>query len=302
MDPHLEIVNKSWRAKPVRQKTIYKIKEGASTMYQSVKLTLHNFANSKDFIKIANKLNNIVDTNRVYKLDDIDEDELKFYSLTDKSHTILTQPMNKIFVYDNSSVHLIEPLDKANLIDDKVFYRVNVEDDDSDALVISGKHFEAPENEPRNPQDVEDKYAKYFERNDGQYNYVSLENIVPIHGNFFDAHKLDTVGFNLKYHSQEECSYQSMVNEVWGVTSDPCFRCHYDFANKTISFDFEPSDFENVRTYLMQFNGLDVEISGLNDFVWAIRFEDDYPKIMDLMAELHGQTGVDFAIKLTANV
>lgn len=271
-------------------------------MYKSVKLTIHNFANTSDFIKIANTLNNIVDTNRVYKLDDINEDELKFYSLTDKSHNILTQPMDKVFVYDDSRVHSIESLDKVHLIDNKIFYRVNVEDDASDALVISGNHFAVPEHEPRNPKDVENKYATYFERNDGQYNYVSLENILPIHGNFFDAHKLDTVGFNLKYHSQEECSYQSVMNEVWGATSDPRFRCHYDFINKNISFDFEPSDFEHVSTYLIQFNGTAVEISGLNDFVWAIGYEEDYPKIMDLMDELHDQTGVDFAIRLTANV
>lgn len=271
-------------------------------MYQSVKLTLHNFANSNDFIKIANKLNHIVDTKRVYKLVDINDDDMKFYSLTDPNHTILTKPVNKVFIYDGSSVHCLRPLDQAYLTNNEIFYRVNVEDDNSDSLVISGKHFAVPENEPHNPKDVEDKYIKYFERNEGQYNYVSLENILPIHGHFFDAHKLDMVGFNLKYHSQEYGSYQSVMRESWSVKSDPCFMCHYNFANKTISFDFEPSDFENVKTYLMQFNGLDVQISGLKDFVRAIGLEKNYPKIMNVMETLSKQTNVDFAIKLTANV
>lgn len=276
-------------------------------MKPAVKLTIHNFANTSDFIKIANTLNNIVDTNRVYKLDDINEDELKFYSLTDKNHTVLTQPMDKVFVYDNSRVHPIEPLNKAHLIDNKVFYRVNVEGDVSDALVVSGNHFEAPENDPRDPKAIEDKYNEYFEKNDSQYNYVSFENIIPFHGRFFDAHKLDDLGFNLKYHSKEDFGYHIKMSELWGVEEDPGFNCKYDFINKTISFDFDPADgvkhnAENVKTYLLQFNGIDVQISGLNDFVWGAGFEEDYPKIMDVMEELSRQTDVDFAIRLTANI
>lgn len=271
-------------------------------MQPTVKLTLHNFVNSSDFIKIANKLNHIVDTKRVYKLVDITKNGFKFYSLTDPNHTILTKPVNKVFIYDDSRVHCLRPLDQAYLTNNEIFYRVNVEDDNSDSLVISGKHFAVPESEPRNPKDIEFKYDMYFARNNGQYNYVSLENIIPVHGHFYDAHKLDIVGFNLKYHSQEDGSYQNIMRESWSVKSDPRFMCHYNFANKTISFDFDPIDAENVRTYLMQFDGIDVQISGLKDFVWAIGFEKDYPKIMNVMEELHKQTNVDFAIKLTTNV
>lgn len=271
-------------------------------MQPTVKLTLHNFVNSSDFIKIANKLNHIVDTKRVYKLVDITKNGFKFYSLTDPNHTILTKPVNKVFIYDDSRVHCLRPLDQAYLTDNEIFYRVNVEDDNSDSLVISGKHFAVPESEPRNPKDIEFKYDMYFARNNGQYNYVSLENIIPVHGHFYDAHKLDIVGFNLKYHSQEDGSYQNVMRESWSVKSDPRFMCHYNFANKTISFDFDPIDAENVRTYLMQFDGIDVQISGLKDFVWVIGFEKDYPKIMNVMEELHKQTNVDFAIKLTTNV
>lgn len=271
-------------------------------MQPTVKLALHDFANSNDFIKIANKLNHIVDTKRVYKLVDINDDDIKFYSLTDAKHTVMSKPRTKVFVYNGSTIDCMTPKAKRYLIDTKVFYVINVEGDDNDSMVISGEGFVAPDNDPVDAKDIETKYDTYFKKNTGHYNYVSLENIIPINGKFNDAHHLGNVGYNLLVGSYDTKGYNTVMRKCWGVEADPGFHCHYDFANKTISFDFEPSDFENVRTYLMQFNGIDVQISGLKDFVWAIGLEKDYPKIMDLMDELHAQTGIDFAIKLTANI
>lgn len=273
-------------------------------MKPTVRLTLHNFANSNDFLKIANKLNHIVDTKRVYKLVDINDDEMQFYSLTDAKHTVLSKPANKVFVYNGSTIKCMTPKAKRYLIDTKIFYVINVEGDENDSMVISGEGFVAPDNDPIDAKAIEAKYDKYFERIKGQYNYVSLENIFPINGKFNDAHHLDNVGYNLLVGAYDTKGYNTVMCNYWGVGFDIGFNCHYDFAKRTISFAFNAMEGKNrdegiMLNYIKSFNGTDVPISALADF---IRDSDlntfDYPRILDVMDELNVQTGVDFAVRI----
>lgn len=273
-------------------------------MQPTVKLTLHNFVNSSDFIKIANKLNHIVDTKRVYKLVDINDDDMKFYSLTDAKHTVMSKPRNKVFVYNGSTINCMTPKAKRYLIDTKVFYIINVEGDNNDSMVISGEGFVAPDNDPVDAKDIEAKYDTYFKKNAGQYNYVSLENIIPINGKFNDAHHLDNVGYNLLVGTYNTHGYHNVMRKYWGVDADPGFHCHYDFAKKAISFDFNALDGVNnddqiMLDYLKLFNGTDIQISALDDFIRGTGLNTvDYPRIIDLMDELNTQTGIDFAIRI----
>lgn len=274
----------------------------------TTRMILSNFKTPSDYLKVANVLNNIVDTKRIFRIDSINATETRFHSLTDPEQKILTKPTENVMIYDRYQVKPLSDENIQKLNQDKtVVYRLNVETEKyKDKFIIADEKFIPNDDEPEDRNAIATKYLKYFIEQKNQYNYVSLENVVPITDKFIDLNDKSEADLLFPISRYEPNSVPSVKTNLWGIKQDPNFDCKYNFARKRISFDFNASDGQYrddkiMDDFLDYYDGVGVSMSNIDDFASkAVLNIDAFPQIMQCMYKLYMKTNVDFTVKLTA--
>lgn len=274
----------------------------------TTRIILSNFDNASDYLKVANVLNNIVDTKRIFRIDAVNTTETRLYSLTDIDHKILVKPTDDVMIYDR---YQIKPLSNENIQklnkDKTIVYHLNVENEKyKDKFIIADEKFVPNDDEPEDRNAIATKYLKYFTEQKNQYNYVSLENVVPLTDKFIDLNDKSDADLLFPISRYEPNSVPGVKTELWGIKQDPNFDCKYNFARKRISFDFNASDGQYrdnkiMDDFLDYYDSVGVRMSNIDDFASkAVLNIEAFPQIMQCMYELYMKTNVDFTVKLTA--
>lgn len=271
------------------------------------RITLEKFKNDSDFLKVANVLNHIVDTKRLFGIISIDAYKSKFYSLTDEGQTIITKPTKDVLIYEK---HKAKPLSEKHIkqLNQKstVVYQLHISNGKhQNKFVIADENFIPLDDEPENRDAISIKYAQAFVQHQNKYNYVSLENVVPINDKFVDLLNTndDDLLFPISKYSQN--SIPNVKTNLWGVRQDPKFDCNYDITKKSISFDFNASDgeyrsFTIMDNFLKYYEDTEIRMSTIDDFTSkAMQNVEEFPQIIQCMYHLYLKTNVDFTIKLT---
>lgn len=274
----------------------------------TTRIILSNFDNTSDYLKVANVLNNIVDTKRIFRIDAVNTTETRLYSLTDIDHKILVKPTDDVMIYDR---YQIKPLSNENIQklnkDKTIVYHLNVENEKyKDKFIIADEKFVPNDDEPEDRNAIVAKYLKYFTEQKNQYNYVSLENVVPLTDKFVDLNDKSDADLLFPISRYEPNSVPSVKTNLWGIKQDPNFDCKYNFARKHISFDFNASDGQYrddkiMDDFLDYYDSVGVSMSNIDDFASkAVLNIEAFPQIMQCMYKLYMKTNVDFTVKLTA--
>lgn len=279
----------------------------------TTRMILSNFDNTGDYLKVANVLNNIVDTQRIFRIDSINTTEARFYSLTDPDHKIITKPTDEMMIYDRYRVKPLSDEHIQKLNNDKtVIYHLNVETEKfKDKFIIADETFIPNDDEPEDRNDIATKYLKYFTENKNQYNYVSLENVVPLTDKVIDLNDKSDADLLFPISRYEPDSVPSIKTNLWGIKQDPNFDCQYNLANNSISFDFNASDGQYRDDKIMDefidfYDNVPIRMSRLDEFIanaddYIVQAEvDEFPQIIQCMYRLYLKTDVDFLIQLTS--
>lgn len=274
----------------------------------TTRIILSKFDNTNDYLKVANVLNNIVDTKRIFRIDAVNATETRLSSLTDIDHKILVKPTDNVMIYDRFRVKPLsdEHIQKLNK-DKTIVYHLNVESEKyKDKFIIADEKFIPNDDEPEDRNAIATKYLKYFTEQKNQYNYVSLENVVPLTDKFIDLIDKSDADLLFPISRHEPNSVPGVKTDLWGIKQDPNFDCKYSFANKTISFDFNASDGRYrddkiMDDFLDYYDSVGITMSNIDEFASKAVFNvDAFPQIMQCMYKLYMKTNVDFTVKLTA--
>lgn len=274
----------------------------------TTRIILSEFDNASDYLKVANVLNNIVDTKRIFRIDTINATETRLYSLTDIDHKILVKPTNDVMIYDRYQIKPLsdEHIQKLNK-DKTIVYHLNIENEKyKNKFIIADDEFIPNDDEPEDRNAIATKYLKYFTEQKNQYNYVSLENVVPLTDKFIDLNDKSDADLVFPISRYKPNSVPSVKTNLWGIKQDPNFNCKYSFANKIISFDFNASDGQYqddkiMDDFLDYYDNVGVRMSNIDDFASkAVLNIEAFPQIMQCMYKLYMKTNVDFTVKLTA--
>lgn len=269
-------------------------------------MTLSNFGSSKDFFKVANKLNHVVDRRRVFQITDTTGDNIKCFSLEDPQKTITSIPKNKIlfkFKYFNYLVPWEQSPRHFNANDiGDVFYKINVTNVDDSFVPVAFYNPCGYEDDPQDVQDIIDTYNFYLDQCTGRYNYVSFANIKPSqtateqHVLDFDGYKQGDEFLIEKLSSDDDKRYENFVKEYWGANDTPRDQCEYDLPNQTITFGFdifylgEDSTSHEINREFSPYVDRHIKMSPTRGV------DSNEPRLLALMTKLSCQTDSTFDI------
>lgn len=271
--------------------------------YNTYEMTLSNFSSTKDFFKVANTLNHVVDRRRVFQVTDTKGDNIKCFSLEDPQKVITSIPKNKIlFEYFN----YLTPWNNAprhfNVGD--AFYKINVTNVDDGFVPVAFYNPCVYEDDPQDRQGIIDTYNFYLDQCNGRYNYVSFANIKPSqtatkqHVLDYDGHKQGDEFLIEELPDDDDKRYNNFVTEYWGTNDTPRDQCEYDLANQTITFGFDIFYLDKDATS----HQIDQEFSPYVDRRIKMSpmrgIDSDEPQLLALMTKLSCQTGAEFAITI----
>lgn len=273
------------------------------------RIILENFSTDAEFLKVANVLNNIVDTKRLFGVVSVDASEAKFYSLTDEAQTIITKPTKDVLIYEKPHA---KPLSNQHIKElnrqSTVVYQLRISNGKyKNKFVIADESFIPFDDEPENRDAISLKYAQFFEQHQNKYNYVSLENVIPLNNKCIDLAITADEDLLFPISKYSQTSIPIAKTNYWGVRQDPKFDCNYDIAKKSISFDFNASDgqyrsFTVMDNFLQYYENTEIRMSNIDDFASMAMQDEDievFPQIIQCMYALYLQTNVDFTVKLT---
>lgn len=258
-------------------------------------IKLSNFLSTKAFFDVANKLNNVVDRRRVFRIANIKDAKMKYYSLEDPEKKISTVNLDRVLVTFFDKLVDFKDAPRQPQAGD-VFYLAHVVGLNENQFVISLKNPDFWDNDPKSQDDIIKFYQIELDSVNGKYSYVSLANIIPLQNrqtcNFADyRHTLtDTSIFIEDVDVEDYNSKPTFLRDNWGVIENPKDQCHYDLANQTIEFSFDSlSEEKNFQKYL----NYDITIKHNEK---RRVFE---PQLIQLMQKLSEQTNATFDIFIT---
>lgn len=255
-------------------------------------IKLSNFSSTKQFFDVANKLNHVVDRRRVFRITDISDTEMTYYSLEDPKKKVSTVNLDRVLVAFFDQLVDFEDAPRQPEAGD-VFYLARITGLNENQFVISLRNPDFWDNDPKSQDDIIKFYKIELDLADGKYSYVSLANIIPLQNrqecNFADyRHTLtDAMILIEDVDTNDYASKPTFLRDTWGVIEDPKDQCHYDLTNQTIEFGFDSlSEENNFRKYL----NYDINIKPNEK---RRVFE---PQLVQLMQKLSEQTNATFDI------
>lgn len=212
---------------------------------------LSNFKSHDEFMKVADTLNNVVDTQRYFEITDIANSELVYKSLTDVNNTLHTMLFERVYTYTpKQTVNLATNRTDVHVGD--VFIKLKVGDLGRNNLVI------AMQNDPtatfsdtyETGNALKAKFTAYVDAVKSGYNYLSLENITAFNENDdYDFNMFQVFGdLDIQQLRDPYHAVRGFHMANWGSLDDPAFNCAYDFDNDTITFVINSNDVEALDT------------------------------------------------------